>query len=145
MCLRVHQIVGMASDCVQTIIRAFCAWTDRRIPEPVIDFIKEHKTNMMDSGEEMELDLNSLSNEQFTELLALVKSCSESRDQGFASKPVKTETHAAELERQLEWKKFPKKMRRSRNAKDWKNVVQSQGCLSGFRKELDTDVRNPGN
>lgn len=51
---------------------------------------------MMDSGEEMELDLNSLTNEQFMELLAIVKSCSENRDQGFTSQPVKTETHAAE-------------------------------------------------
>lgn len=75
----------MASDCVQTIIRAFYEMGDCIIPEPVIEFIKEHKTSMTDSGEEMELDLNSLSNEQFMELLALVKSCSERRDQGFAS------------------------------------------------------------
>lgn len=130
----------MASDCIQTIIRALWEWADC-IPEPVIDFIERHKTSMTDSGDEMELDLNSLSKEQLWELLRLVKSYSEGRDQGFASESVKTQTDAAELERKSKQKKLPKKMRGSLSGKNWKDVGQSQRCVSGFRE----DGRSDGN
>lgn len=90
------QVVGMTPEGVQTIIKAFTEWADG-IPEPVLDFLERHKTNMADSGREMELDLNALSDAQLCELLGLVRSCLEVRDRGFASALVKTEIDASDV------------------------------------------------
>jgi len=89
------QVVAMTPESLQTVIQAFTEWADH-IPEPVLDFLERHKTSMADSGTEMELDLNALSNEQLCELLGLVRSCLEVRDPGFPSAVVKIETDASD-------------------------------------------------
>lgn len=90
------QVVAMTPESLQTVIQAFTEWADH-IPEPVLDFLERHKTSMADSGTEMELDLNALSNEQLCELLGLVRSCLEVRDPGFPSAVVKIETDASDV------------------------------------------------
>lgn len=61
------------------IVRRFMEWPGD-IPEVVVDFVKRHGAVAMDDSDELQLDLNALSNDRMWELHGLVSRCLEDCD-----------------------------------------------------------------
>ncbi|XP_057831150.1 transcription factor GTE8 [Cryptomeria japonica] len=61
------------------IVRRFMEWPGD-IPEVVVDFVKRHGAAVMDDSDELQLDLNALSNDRMWELHGLVSRCLEDCD-----------------------------------------------------------------
>ncbi|KAH9327244.1 hypothetical protein KI387_007422, partial [Taxus chinensis] len=69
----------MTCEKMYYIVRRFTEWPGD-IPEVIVDFVRKHGAGVVGDGDEMQLDLNCLSNDQMWELHGLASRCLEDSD-----------------------------------------------------------------